>query len=107
MTLLRPLRKSSTPCWLTPPVTYHELSAFTLKKKVWLTVAIGLLGSLSAVSTYAAGYLDGQAKQSFGCISEIEKQVRKTVQDIRSESNAALAEQYLGEMERKVARCPA
>ena len=77
------------------------------KKKVWLTVAIGLLGSLSAVSTYAAGYLDGQAKQSFGCISEIEKQVRKTVQDIRSESNAALAEQYLGEMERKVARCPA
>jgi hypothetical protein len=77
------------------------------KKKVWLTVAIGLLGSLSAVSTYAAGYLDGQAKQSFGCISEIEKHVRKTVEDIRAESDAALADQYLGEMERKVARCPA
>lgn len=77
------------------------------KKKVWLTLAIGLLGSFSAASTYAAGYLEGQAKQSFGCISEIEKQVRTTVQDIRSERNAVLAEQYLGEMERKVARCPA
>lgn len=82
---------------------YEELN----KKKIWLTVAIGLLGSLSAVSTYAAGHLEGQARQSFGCISEIEKQVRKTVEDISNESNAALAEQYLGEMERKVARCPA
>ena len=75
------------------------------KEKVWLTIVLGLLGSLSAVSSYGAGYFDQQAKAKFACVSSIESSVRKSIGDIRAESNSLIALQYLDEMLRKVRRC--
>lgn len=76
------------------------------KNSSWFTVTIGLLGSISAIATSGASYLEGQAKDSFNCISSIETEVRQAVENIREERDANLAEQYLDEMQRKVARCP-
>lgn len=71
-----------------------------------LTITIGLLGSLSAVSSYAAGYFDAQAEGTFACIAVIEKEVRLSLVDIRGEPDATLAGNYLSEMRRTIQRCP-
>jgi hypothetical protein len=72
-----------------------------------LTLVLGLLGAAAAVSTSAAGYLNGVADSRFACVENIEKEAAKTLAAIREESDEQAARQYLEDLLRLANRCKA
>lgn len=70
-----------------------------------LTLAIGLLGAASAVSTSGAGYMNGVADSRFACVEGIEQEAAKTLAAVRDETDAQAARQYLDNLLRSASRC--
>lgn len=69
------------------------------------TVLLAILGTLSAISTSTAGYLNGVGDKRFACVDTIEMETAETIAAVRVEISADAARQYLVELTRTAQRC--
>lgn len=73
--------------------------------RLYFSVAIGLLGVASSVTTAGAQYLRGQADASFQCVESINREIRDAIDELRRPGASANVERTLRELAQRVERC--
>lgn len=80
-------------------------TGFGKRHEASLTVAIGLFGAASAISTSGAQYLDKLAGERFACVDSIGADAGKTLRSVRQETDGEAARRYLTDLLLRAERC--
>jgi hypothetical protein len=75
------------------------------RETAWMTLALGILGAGSAITTSGAQYVQGLADGRFTCVGSIESAARDTLVNVKAETDELAARQYLADMRRDIAQC--